>query len=139
MVKERGSVVVPVSLAVTVPSRARGLLLGGDDRGALLLAPCRDVHTVGMSRRIDVAFIDAAGTVLEAYRNVGACCRLRNGSAVAVLERLSDNASVWFEPGDRMGLALLPASSRHDKGGSCAGAAACCEDEESGKEEGDTL
>lgn len=120
MKEERSLGAVPVSLAVTVPARARGLLFGGEEGRALLLAPCRDVHTVGMSRRIDVAFLDGSGTVLEAYRNVGACSRLRNGSAVAVLERLSDSTALWFEPGDRVGLSLLPPASLCGEG-SCAG------------------
>jgi uncharacterized membrane protein (UPF0127 family) len=46
-------------------SRRRGLL--GRDRfeGALVLRPCRHVHTVGMRFAIDVAFCDVQGVVLK--------------------------------------------------------------------------
>lgn len=97
---------VPLALAVSAPARARGLLFGGEEDAVLLLAPCKDVHTMGMRRRIDVAFVDAAGMVLESYRDVGPCCRLRNGLAAVVLERPSAHGA-WFEAGERVGLSPL--------------------------------
>src|SRR5699024_5658382 len=59
-----------LGLATSLAKRMRGLLLSRPDEGALLLLPCADVHTVGMGRRIDVAFVDGTGCVLAAYRNV---------------------------------------------------------------------
>lgn len=46
-------------------ARARGLL--GRDRfeGAMVLRPCRSVHTLGMRFAIDVAFCDRSGVVLR--------------------------------------------------------------------------
>jgi len=48
-------------------ARMRGLLgrpeLGVQD--ALLLRPCRDVHTIGMRYTIDVAFLDKQGSVMK--------------------------------------------------------------------------
>jgi uncharacterized protein len=36
--------------------------------GALVLRPCRWVHTVGMRFAIDVAYLDAAGVVIKTIR-----------------------------------------------------------------------
>lgn len=55
-------------------ARLRGLLGGRvlPAGHALLLAPCRAIHTVGMSRAIDVVFVDRDGVVLELRRGLGA-------------------------------------------------------------------
>lgn len=45
--------------------RARGLLGRDGIDGALLLSPCRSVHTFGMRFAIDVAFCDSTMTVLR--------------------------------------------------------------------------
>ncbi len=54
-----------VSRATTMIERMRGLLgrapLRADE--AMLLQPCRLVHTFGMRYAIDVVFLDRAGTV----------------------------------------------------------------------------
>ena len=49
----------------TVRARTKGLL--GLDRfdGAMVLQPCRQVHTIGMRFPIDVAFCDGSGAVLR--------------------------------------------------------------------------
>jgi uncharacterized protein len=59
-----GAVLGPAEVAVTRADRRRGLL--GRDRieGALVLRPCRQVHTIGMRRAIDVAWCDVRGRVL---------------------------------------------------------------------------
>jgi len=53
-------------------SRLRGLLLTSpmlpDD--GLLLSPCGQVHTIGMSYPIDIIFLDQAGCVLRCLSNV---------------------------------------------------------------------
>jgi uncharacterized membrane protein (UPF0127 family) len=46
-------------------ARARGLLGRDGYEGALVLRPCRQVHTVGMRFPIDVAFCDGDGVVLR--------------------------------------------------------------------------
>ncbi len=55
-----GIVAGPVELALTRRSRRRGLLgrPGLDPPAALLLAPCRAVHTAFMRFEIDVLFLD---------------------------------------------------------------------------------
>ena len=51
----------------THAERARGLLGrdGLDPMAALVLARCRSVHTIGMRFPIDVAYLDADGTVVK--------------------------------------------------------------------------
>lgn len=96
--------VLPLALAGRAPRKARGLLFTRPDEGAMLFMPCCDVHTVGMRHRLDVAFIDASGLVVDAYRDVGPFRRLRGKGAVAVVERFSSCASPWFSLGDRLGV-----------------------------------
>lgn len=55
---------VPTEVVDTIAGRARGLLGRGGLDHALLLRPARSVHTVGMRFDIDVAHLDAEGTVL---------------------------------------------------------------------------
>jgi uncharacterized membrane protein (UPF0127 family) len=45
--------------------RTRGLIGRDDFEGALVLRPCRQVHTLGMRFPIDVAFCDRSGRVLH--------------------------------------------------------------------------
>ncbi len=45
--------------------RRRGLLGRDGVEGALVLAPCRHVHTFGMRFPIDIAFCDGDGVVLR--------------------------------------------------------------------------
>ena len=45
--------------------RARGLLGRADFEGAMVLRPCRQVHTVGMKFPLDVASCDRSGLVLR--------------------------------------------------------------------------
>ena len=62
-----GPVASTVTLATTPFRRLRGLL-GRDalpDHEALLLAPCRQVHTVGLRFPIDAVFCDADLNVLQ--------------------------------------------------------------------------
>ncbi len=101
-----------LGLATSLAKRMRGLLLSRPDEGALLLLPCADVHTVGMGRRIDVAFVDGTGCVLAAYRDVGPFRRLRHRGAAAVVERFSSCSTPWFEPGDRMGVVPVKGGAR---------------------------
>ena len=63
----------PLLIAARFRRKAKGLLFSPEHAGALLLAPCNDVHTAGMRHRLDIAFVDAQGLVLEAHRDVGPC------------------------------------------------------------------
>lgn len=97
-----------VEIACTLRSRLLGLYARPGFDGILLLAPCHDIHTFGMRRPIDVAFVAADGTVLESHRDVTPARRLRNPRAVATLERHASQ-SPWFAPGDRIRQDLRPA------------------------------
>ena len=88
-----------VEFACSLRSRLRGLLGREKFDGLLVLAPCDDIHTVGMRRAIDVAFVSVDGVVLESHRNVPPNRRLRNRRAALTLERYSIEAA-WYEPGD---------------------------------------
>lgn len=90
-----------VFLATTALRRLRGIR-GVPDGGVVVLAPCRDVHTFGVARPIDAAFVDAEGVVVAAHRDVGPRRRIRCAGAVAVVERWSSQADPWFASGDRI-------------------------------------
>jgi uncharacterized protein len=60
-----GDVLATAEVAHTARSRRRGLLGRDAHDGALVLRPCRHVHTAGMRFPIDVAFCDAEGVVLR--------------------------------------------------------------------------
>ena len=95
-----------VEIACTPLRRLRGLLGRKEYPDILLIAPCNDVHTFGMSREIDVAFVTSDGLVVESHKNIGACKRIRCKSAAVTLERISSQAE-WFESGDRVELKKL--------------------------------
>ena len=97
----------PVLFAGTCSQRVRGLLARRPTACTLVLMPCCDVHTFGMRYRLDIAFVDAAGCVVAAYRDVGPFRRLRHRESVAVLERFSSCSTPWFRPGDHVGMVGL--------------------------------
>ena len=49
-------------------ARRNGLLRRDGFEGALVLRPCRWVHTIGMRFALDVAFLDEEGVVLKTVR-----------------------------------------------------------------------
>jgi uncharacterized protein len=61
-------VLASLEVADTRPTRRTGLLGRDSFDGALLLAPARSVHTLGMRFPIDVAWLDADLTVLRTAR-----------------------------------------------------------------------
>ena len=93
-----------VMLATRLSARLRGLLFTPESDDLMVLLPCRDIHTFGMSYAIDVAFLDATGRVVRTVRDVLPNKRLRDADAVAVLERRAIPREVWFEVGDRISL-----------------------------------
>ncbi len=60
-----GRVLASAEVAAGRRARARGLLGRDGIDGALVLRPCRWVHTVGMQFPIDVAYVDDEGTVVK--------------------------------------------------------------------------
>lgn len=92
-----------VVFAVSFRDRLRGLLGSNATGGILVLAPCRAVHTLGMRRSIDVAFLASDGTVLSSLRDVerGRLSVSSRGAAL-VLERLSVPDAPWFSAGEKI-------------------------------------
>jgi len=60
-----GDVLAAAEVADAPRSRRRGLLGRDSFDGALVLRPCRNVHTARMRFAIDVAFCDPEGVVLR--------------------------------------------------------------------------
>ena len=60
-----GDVLAAAEVAETARARRRGLLGRESFAGALVLRPCRNVHTARMRFPIAVAFCDAEGVVLR--------------------------------------------------------------------------
>ncbi len=60
-----GDVLATAEVADSAKARRTGLLGRDDLDGALVIRPCRNVHTLGMRFAIDVAFCDASGRVLH--------------------------------------------------------------------------
>ncbi len=66
-----GDVLAAAEVAATRRERRRGLRGRDHFEGALVLRPCRSVHTAGVRFSIDVAFVDGDGVVLRT------CCLRR--------------------------------------------------------------
>ena len=60
-----GDVLAAAEVADAARARRRGLLGRDSFDGALVLRPCRNVHTARMRFAIDVAFCDPEGVVLR--------------------------------------------------------------------------
>lgn len=58
-------VLASAQVASTRAERRRGLLGRDDFEGALVIRPCRAVHTIGMRFPIDIAYLDADGVVMK--------------------------------------------------------------------------
>lgn len=95
-----------IEIASSMPGRLRGLLGRQGFLDALLLVPCNDVHTYGMKKPIDIAFISREGKVVESYRAIEPHRRLRCRQAKATLERFATD-DPWFKCGDKLDSRLL--------------------------------
>jgi uncharacterized membrane protein (UPF0127 family) len=74
---------------------------------ALLLAPCRSVHTWFMAYRIDVVFVDRAGRVMRVARDVAPWRIVSCAGAHAVLElRAGEAVRYGLAPGAWLASAL---------------------------------
>jgi uncharacterized membrane protein (UPF0127 family) len=58
-------VLASAEVADTRRERRRGLLGRDSMEGALVIEPCRWIHTIGMKFPIDVAYLDADGIVVK--------------------------------------------------------------------------
>ena len=60
-----GRVLASAEIATSRRDRRRGLIGRHSLSGALVLAPCSWVHTIGMSFPLDVAYLDRDGVVIK--------------------------------------------------------------------------
>ena len=65
-----GQVLAALEIARGGSARRKGLLGRDGLEGALLIDPCRWVHTIGMRFALDVAYVDGGGVVLKTVRMV---------------------------------------------------------------------
>lgn len=63
-----GRVLASADVANTASARRRGLIGRGFVDGAFVLTPCKWVHSIGMRLDLDVAYLDAEGTVIKVER-----------------------------------------------------------------------
>jgi uncharacterized protein len=84
----RGTLVTEARVAATFWRRLVGMMLDRSPSSALLLVPCRSVHTFRMRFPIDIAFLDAHGAVVEVRHGVppGRIVRPAAAGAHAILE-----------------------------------------------------
>ena len=102
-----------VQVATRKIDRAIGLLTRSSlaPGEALLITPCRGVHTCGMRFPIDLVALDAAGVVVDAVPALAPWrIRLPRRGAVSVLELAVGTLSrSSTERGHRIALQLMPA------------------------------
>jgi uncharacterized protein len=108
-----GEVLMTADVAATRAARRRGMLGRDEAGGALVLRPCRQVHTIGMRFPLDVVWCDRGGRVLrvatlppgrvsrpvlrarfviEADAGAAERCGLRAGDVVDVLDEEASSA-----------------------------------------------
>ncbi len=89
-----GVKVAQALIADTFATRLRGMLFRRQLPPAMLISPTKAVHGMGMTRSLDVAFIDASGTVLKiaTLRPFGFVAAQ---AACAALEAPSGNFVEW--------------------------------------------
>lgn len=96
-------VLASLEVAEDRAARARGLLGRDSMEGALLLRPCRSVHTFRMRFAIDVAFLDADLVVVKTTSLVPNRVTAPCWSARAVLEAPAGAFGSWgLAPGDEL-------------------------------------
>lgn len=96
--------------AFSFSARIRGLFAWKHTDKTLMLAPCRSIHTFGMTRPIDVAFVNRRGEVIKVVTALPPRSRVSCRGACAVYERFSCS-DAWFEEGDRLVIGVAPAQT----------------------------
>lgn len=98
-----GRVLASADVAAAPAERRRGLLRRDGIDGALVIDPCRWVHTVGMRFPVDVAFLDADGVVLKTVQ----MARHRLGAPVPRARRVVEaEAGAFARWGVHVGMTL---------------------------------
>ena len=100
-----GDVLATVEVANTAKARRQGLLGRDDLDGALVIRPCRNVHTAGMHFAIDVAFCDTSGRVVHTTTLAPWRVSCVVAHAAFVVEARAGSFARWaLRPGDRLEL-----------------------------------
>ena len=98
-----GEVLASLEVAPTRRARARGLLGRDGIDGALMLSPCRAVHTLGMRFAIDVAYCDGNLKVLRVVTMPRHRLSLPVWRARSVIEAEAGAFARWnLRPGDQL-------------------------------------
>lgn len=96
-----GDVLAAAEIAHNRAGRRRGLIGRDSFEGALVIKPCRQVHTFGMRFAIDVVFCDDAGVVLRTVTMVPRRCSAFVWRARWVVEARAGSVDRWrLRPGD---------------------------------------
>jgi len=111
----------PEHLEVRVANRPLQKMIGllakdaMDGADAILITSCSSIHTFGMQKSIDVAFINKDGRVLRSLINLPANRLATCRGAKAVLERFSNSSCYWLKQGDQLKLEPLTRVSSHEQ------------------------
>jgi uncharacterized protein len=98
-----GEVLASLEVARNRRARRRGLMGRDGIDGALLLRPCRSVHTLGMRFPIDVAFCDADLVVIRVVRLSRFRVSLPVWRARVAIEAEAGAFARWdLRPGDQL-------------------------------------
>jgi uncharacterized membrane protein (UPF0127 family) len=98
-----GEVLASLEVAESRRARSRGLLGREGIEGALLVAPARSVHTVGMRFAIDVAFCDAEMRVIRVLTMPRHRVSRLVWRSRAVVEAEAGTFARWnLQPGDQL-------------------------------------
>lgn len=101
--------------ATSLFGRLRGLLGREGFEGLCFIVPCDDIHTFGLKKPIDAAFVGADGRVLSVRRNMPPLRRKRIRGAAFVVERFAREGT-WLQPGDVLGLCVEEEAGRAGDG-----------------------
>ena len=100
-----GEVLASLEVADTRAARRRGLLKRDSIEGALLLQPCRSVHSIGMRFPLDVAWCNRDLVVLRVARMPRHRVSRPVWRAGAVVEAEAGSFARWdLVPGDQLEL-----------------------------------
>lgn len=105
----------PVVWATSPLGRLRGLLGREGFGGLCFIVPCDDIHTFGLRKPIDAAFVDVDGRVLSVWRSMPPLRRKRVYGAALVVERFAREGA-WLRAGDMLGLCVEEGAGRAGDG-----------------------
>jgi len=92
-------------IADSVTSRARGLLFSTPLKKSegMLIKPCNSVHTMGMSYKLDIVFMDKGGYVVKVVKNLSPIRMAMKYKADCTLELIANESTrLNIEVGQRL-------------------------------------